>query len=262
MRPVLDTAAVARSFAGARTHYDLHASFHARLAGRLAEATRAAGTEFGHVLEIGSHTGLQTRAMSPWLRPQGLWVLSDIHALGFGTADRRATTEDPCRLVMDGQRPALRERTFDLIYSGACFQWFSEPMAGVRQLLGLLRPGGLLAFSIFTAPSLEPLRQAFEDSGEGDRFLPLLSTDRLRHDLEAMTFGQLCHFEEVHDRQVYDHWSGAFDVLRHIGAALSAFRSRPLPSRVWREIRLRLENERSEEGCPLKMSAAIALLRR
>lgn len=68
-------------------------------------------------------------------------------------------------IVGDAESDAFMDmvsgRAFDLIVSGATFQWFVRPAATIRRLAGLLKPGGLLAFSTFGPQTFHELRESF-----------------------------------------------------------------------------------------------------
>lgn len=50
-------------------------------------------------------------------------------------------------LAMDGERPALRSRSFDLIVSNFAVQWFSDLRSAFAALGDLLMPGGYFALA-------------------------------------------------------------------------------------------------------------------
>ena len=84
-------------------------------------------------------------------------------------ADGKGTISGPANriqwIVGDAENDAfldeLSGRSFDLIVSGATFQWFVHPAATIRRLARLLKPGGLLAFSTFGPQTFRELRESF-----------------------------------------------------------------------------------------------------
>ena len=80
---MLKPGIIARDFARSAAAYG-EPPFHALLARNLAAMVLKSGRGFSSVLEIGFHTGLQTRALRPAFAPEGLLVLSDLHTAGRG----------------------------------------------------------------------------------------------------------------------------------------------------------------------------------
>lgn len=241
------------SFASATDDYGSCNPFHAALARRLASLLRKAGREFDSAIEIGSHTGVQTREILPLLERDAELVLSDIHTAGrlglAGLCGRRFSF-----LVADGERMPFPDGSFELVFSGAAFQWFREPGAALRDLLRLLKPGGFLAFSIFLAPSLEPLRSAFAGCGEGGRFLPLLSEDGLDFLLLGLPVADL---EVVEETKYHPDLRSMVKSIKAAGAGASAFRDAAIPRQALLRIKAETERGRTERGLPLTLKAAV-----
>lgn len=151
---------IGRAF-GAAARYDDEALVQREVAEWLAE--RICGLSLpaaANVLEIGCGTGFLTSA----LRARGVrghWIVSDLSEAMVARC--REAQDDPAidYLVMDGERPCFAEGAgFDLICSSLAFQWFDDLTAAMARLMGLLKPGGLLAFTTMADHSFDEWRQA------------------------------------------------------------------------------------------------------
>jgi malonyl-CoA O-methyltransferase len=135
---------VLRRFDAAAATYEAHAGTQLRvaedLAGRILALPLAAVPE---VLEVGCGTGFLTAALAPKL-PGCRWLATDL-APNMVAACALRHLPGVTTGVMDGERPHLPGRRFDLIVSNLAVQWFGDLAVGLTRLHGLLRPGGVLA---------------------------------------------------------------------------------------------------------------------
>jgi malonyl-CoA O-methyltransferase len=167
---------IARRFDQAAPTYDETAQVQRRIALALAEAIAAEPLPKGaRVLELGCGTGHLTRVLIGRLEPSQ-WIAGDIApamlaALGQGLKHpalslRRLDAADPD--VAPG---------FDLVCSSLTLQWLSDPPAAIGRWRGLIRPGGLLAFSTLLAGSFGEWREALIAAGapEPSPALPTLA---------------------------------------------------------------------------------------
>lgn len=97
-----------------------------------------------HVLDAGCGTG---DALA-WLRAEvgGEGSVTGIDlAMAHTTAARTAAPADALVVQADLLRPPLADHSLDLIWSVNTVNHLHDPVAGVRTLAGLLRPGGRIA---------------------------------------------------------------------------------------------------------------------
>ena len=146
---------------GAAARYDDEALVQREVAEGLAERIGTLSLpSAANMLEIGCGTGFLTAA----LRARGVtgrWIVSDLSEAMVSRC--REAQDDPAiaYLVMDGERPCFAEGAgFDLICSSLAFQWFDDLPAAIARLMGLLRPGGRLAFTTMADHSFDEWRQA------------------------------------------------------------------------------------------------------
>ena len=158
---------IAASFAAASA-YEQAAVAQRLAADRLADrlADRIAGLDWPanpRVLEIGCGTGFLTRAVLARMKPS-FWLATDI-APAMLARCRDTVHDDALRFAcMDGEAPAT-DGGFDLVCSNMAFQWFERLEASVARLAGLLRPGGILAFSTLSAGSFQEWRDVHHELG-------------------------------------------------------------------------------------------------
>lgn len=96
------------------------------------------------VLDAGCGTGEALRWLCDAVAPQGTVVGIDLAAAHVSAA-RAAASDQVWVLQADMRRPPLAPRSFDLIWSVNTINHLHEPLAGVRVLASLLRPGGRIA---------------------------------------------------------------------------------------------------------------------
>ena len=102
----------------------------------------------GRVLDAGSGSGIDALHLSQELRGQLVAVELSEH----GAEQARSRTRG-CRdvLVMRGdlERLPLRDAAFDFVYSYGVLHHLPHPEQGFRELIRVLRPGGLLAIYVY-----------------------------------------------------------------------------------------------------------------
>jgi SAM-dependent methyltransferase len=97
-----------------------------------------------HVLDAGCGTGEALRWLCGAVAPQGTVVGIDLSAAHVSAA-RAGVSDQVSVLQADVLRPPLGPRNFDFIWSMNTINHLREPLAGVRVLASLLRPGGRIA---------------------------------------------------------------------------------------------------------------------
>ncbi len=125
------------------------------VAGRAAErqmldaVTRAVSAQAGlRVLDAGAGTGALSRRLSqalPDVRP----VLVD---LSPGMLARAAYLHDP-RAIASVEALPFADSTFDVVMSAWVIETVDSPFVAVTEMLRVLRPGGLLAYSFCSRPA-------------------------------------------------------------------------------------------------------------
>ncbi|MBF0560471.1 MAG: methyltransferase domain-containing protein [Alphaproteobacteria bacterium] len=152
-------SAIAAAFGAAAADYDgaavVQHEVAARLASILGEIPLAPRPL---VLDVGCGTGFLMRALRRQLA-DATWVASDLSPEMVARCRAAAFDAEALYVCMDGEYPAVCGG-FDLICSSLVFQWFEDQAGAVRRLTGLLRPGGVLAFSTLAADTFREWREA------------------------------------------------------------------------------------------------------
>ena len=103
-------------------------------------------TRVDDVLEIGCHEGLLSEKILGELKPKN-FIPSDVKV------PKNNLDGFQC---FSGENLPFSEESFDLIISGGTFQWFDELERSLHSMVSLLKPGGVLSFSIFLEGSMSP----------------------------------------------------------------------------------------------------------
>ena len=208
------------------------------------------------VLEIGVHTGLLTEYWRE-IFPECSAVLMDIWP-GFKDLCLR---DQNLGMVANGEQLPLKEATFDLIISGATFQWYRDWSSSLTSTLSLLKSGGTLAFSQFCRPSLEPFKSAVEESGRDGSFLPLKSHEEILLWLSQQKNFKLAS-ELINRTLFFETPQHLVQHLRRLGVTASRDSHRPWTRSQWKQCHVKLEALREEEGIPLQYAVGVYWLTR
>ena len=245
-------AGVRAAFDAAAETYDAAAPVQRAVAGRLAEKIAALPLpERPRILEIGCGTGFLTEALKARL-PEGEWLVTDLSPRMLGACRARMGPGFDFE-VMDGERPAVGNRRFDLICSSLAVQWFADLGAGLGRLQDLLAPGGWLAISTLAEGTLHNWRRAHADLGLacGARDFPSTAT------LAAM-LGPRGRLETETVVQAHADARGFLGDLKAIGAGCPAPGRRPLAPRELKRVMRRFD----ELGASGRYEVAYCFVRR
>lgn len=210
LQRVIDHAVIhkdlaAKRFGERRQSYERHARVQRRIVESLDASIREHRIDehlavCGHaVLEIGCGTGMLTRRLLEYLRPEALHL--------WDIAPDAYTCEGATFRACDAElaiTKTLPER-FDAIVSASTVQWFNSPRRFMAECGRVLRPGGWLVLSAFAKGNLEEVAQAT------GRSLPLLPAEEWKamvpKGFEIVEF--TCNTAEL----VFD---SPLDVFRHL----------------------------------------------
>ena len=155
--------------------YDAHSPVQARIAASLARRIGPlALPREPSVLEVGCGTGHLTEALA---REDigGTWLVTDLAPAMLDRA-RARLGDSPARrfAVLDGEHgPTPPEAPFDLVCSSLAFQWFADPAAAARRLMGQVRPSGWLALATLGEQTFHEWRDAHAALGLQPGTVPL-----------------------------------------------------------------------------------------
>ncbi|QRG67383.1 malonyl-ACP O-methyltransferase BioC [Brevibacillus choshinensis] len=157
--------------------YDQYALVQKKMAERLQEWTvkTAMPEVVTRLLEVGCGTGGLTSLLRRHY-PSSRYLAMDMASGMLLQAKERLRKEGlECELLQADIEEWVWEqesRSWDLIVSGACFQWLLQPAETLKEIGRLLRPGAPLLFSTFGPRTFEELHASFRyahlDLGQND----------------------------------------------------------------------------------------------
>lgn len=154
---VHDISKVGTRFGQALTTYDQHASAQSVIAHRLARRLPEMNLpEGGNVLEIGSGSGLFTRAWAPILKPREAIFIDLYPTPHYNVAPHESHITGNAEEWLHSNLKT-KEEYFEAIVSASTMQWFESPRTFFRNAASLLNDGGVLAVSSFTKGNLREL---------------------------------------------------------------------------------------------------------
>jgi len=149
-------------------HYDQHAALEREVANRLLERASFQRREPGRIIDLGCGTGYCAAALNRQYRK------AEVVALDFALpmcrlSARKSTFMRPLRVVCANVSSLpLASRSADLLVANLSLQWTVDRAELFNGLRRVLRPGGLLLFSLPGPDSLKELKQACKSAGLTD----------------------------------------------------------------------------------------------
>jgi malonyl-CoA O-methyltransferase len=163
----LDPHAVRRSFDAAASTFDSAAGVHAEIRARLLERLDVVRLAPQVVVDLGAATGHATRALKDRY-PSARVIGIDLSSRMLLQARRQQGWFRRFDLVAaNAAQLPLRTDSANLVFSNLMLQWCSEPDAVLGEIRRVLKPKGLLTF---TMPGPDTLREVREAWSAVDRY--------------------------------------------------------------------------------------------
>ncbi|HEB58897.1 MAG TPA: methyltransferase domain-containing protein [Gammaproteobacteria bacterium] len=126
------------------------------------------------ILDVGTGTGAVATAVAQFLLPGGRVTAIDLSEAMLTRAEanaRKMALDNIDFHLMDGEAPEFKNNYFDAVSASFCLFMFTDMVAGLTQWRRVLKPGGRVIFSSFTASAFQPfidllLDEAAAISGE------------------------------------------------------------------------------------------------
>lgn len=162
-----DRARLRRALDAAAARYDDVAVLQREVGERLLERLQLIRQRPGRVLDLGARTGLLSRRLLAHY-PGARVDIMDLSAVMLRRAARRAPLWRRLRPVCaDATALPYAGDSFDMVFSNLALHRFPDLPPVLREVQRVLRPGGVLMFSMFGPDTLGELRQAW---GEADGY--------------------------------------------------------------------------------------------
>lgn len=220
------------AFSRSADSYEQASQVQATVAANVADQVLDDLPEAPDVLEIGCGTGGLTRHLLSGVTG-GRFLITDIAPNMVEKCKSQCEDARVEYLCMDGERPSLEGRRFDLIVSSLAVQWFADLRSGLAELADLLKPGGRLVFSTLGVDTFANWRAAHAALGlqDGTRSYPDLV------EIEAMMPpGGTLQLREERIERDYDDARVFARRLKTIGANTPASGHKPLSPKDFRRI--------------------------
>ena len=133
------------------------------------------------ILDVGTGTGAVATAAAQLLRAGGRVTAIDLAESMLAKAEvnaRKMALDNIDFHLMDGEALEFKSDYFDAVVGSFCVFMFQNPASAMQQWRRVLRPGGRVAFSTFTARAFQPWLDMFREevaaiSGEPRAEIPL-----------------------------------------------------------------------------------------
>jgi malonyl-CoA O-methyltransferase len=157
----IDKRSARRAFDQAAADYDQAAVLQREIADRMLERLDYVRLEPRVVLDLGAGTGYAVEALQRRYRKARVLALDFSLAMLRSASRRGSWLRRPRCVCADAEALPLADGCVDLIFSNATLQWCNDLDHTFRELLRVLRPGGLLMFTTFGPDTLKELRSAW-----------------------------------------------------------------------------------------------------
>ncbi|MFP4398145.1 MAG: methyltransferase domain-containing protein [Desulfonatronovibrio sp.] len=159
------------------------------------------GNTFPRTLEIGAGGGLLTETALGGLVLPELYAAVDIS----GSMLELISDRQACLIRADGEKLPFKEKSFDLLISSSCMQWYSQGGASIIQNLRMLRRNGFFSLALFIRGTFAEMLHINNLTGFGSIYpLPEPGTcftclERDHQDFESETEEHIIYFPSVRD---------------------------------------------------------------
>jgi len=158
-----------RAFDRAAPKFDSAATLHREIADRMVERLSIIRLNAKVILDAGCATGYATKFLRKRFA-RSFVIELDLSAAMLRQRENRRRTFAPwsgrqhSSVCADFQRMPLAPSSVDLVWSNLALHWADETPAVFAEAHRVLRPGGLIMFSMFGPDTLKELKSTFRDN--------------------------------------------------------------------------------------------------
>ena len=152
----MDKKAIIRNFSRCAHLYDRYSDVQEETARQLLGTIHK--DSFANILEVGCGTGNYTRLLRGRF-PEAKITALDISGRMIDVARNKLGPGNIEFIVNDAEKAVINEK-FGLITSNACLQWLDDPGAAIAKYKRLLKPSGVISFSVFGPLTYRELNSA------------------------------------------------------------------------------------------------------
>lgn len=157
----IDKRGARRAFERAAAVYDQAAILQREIADRMLERLDYVRLDPRTILDLGAGTGYAVEPLQRRYRKARVLALDFALNMVREARRRGSWLNRPRCVCADAEALPLVDGSVDLVFSNATLQWCTDVEGTFRELLRVLRPGGLLMFSTFGPDTLRELREAW-----------------------------------------------------------------------------------------------------
>ncbi len=217
-RPATESGQLRHIFEQQAAHYDQHAALEREVADRLLERVSYQRREPARIIDLGCGTGYCAVALKRRYRKAEVLGVDFALPMCSLTA-KKSTFMRPLRVICaNASSLPLANRSADLLVANLSLQWTENLVELFNDLRRVLRPGGLLLFSVPGTDSLLELKLASQNAGLVDAIADFPDMHDMGDALLAAGFREPV-MDAEHITLTYPSQAALMKELQAVGAA-------------------------------------------
>jgi malonyl-CoA O-methyltransferase len=161
----IDKTFVKKSFNRHARTYDQNAGLQGTLGNALLQFVNGSAAAAARILDIGMGTGNMTARLAekfPAAQIHGCDIATNM--LVYARRKNLLCSRQGLFIAADTESLPYRENSFDLVLSGCTFQWLDDEAQAFREVLRVLKPGGMFFCSIFGKETFVELKRSYDQA--------------------------------------------------------------------------------------------------
>ncbi len=204
---------VKKSFNRSAKYYDHNCLLQFSVANNLIDLIKIQVRNFDDVIDLGCGTGLITQLLKSKITSKK-WYALDISDLSLQIASKRLKGAIVIESSFDNI--PLIDQSVDLIFANMSFHWSDDMFDTIQESHRILRPDGLLAFSIPNNDSFKEIRLAIEKLGVPNFINAFVNSADILHMLNNF---EVLDMLSINYTFYYGSIYGLLKSIKNVGAA-------------------------------------------